>query len=386
MTVLLSSLKEWDSLKRINLLLKPASSLCNMRCRYCFYSDISTLREVASYGIMIEETVDKILDNIFIDIDDGDELNFGFQGGEPTLAGLPWFHYFIKSVNQRKKGAAVNYAFQTNGLLLDDSWCEFFRDNKFLIGLSIDAGKRFHDRNRLSSLGEGTYGDCIKTKELFDKNQVEYNILCVLTNEIAKEAERIWRFILNENISYIQFIPCLEPPPPAGSVDNRDGNILKPGFFAKFYTRLFPLWLKELENNNYISIKFYDDVVNYFLKGIPSSCGINGQCHNQYVIEADGSVFPCDFYCFDDHKAGNLRDNTLRDLFYSLKVQSFLSEKIEMPKLCQSCRFLKACRGGCKRMRNVMYAGKSDVFCGLRTFLEKCMGPLEKSVQKLFSG
>ena len=355
-----------------------------MRCRYCFYSDISTLRETPSYGIMTEETIDKILDNVFTDVVDGDEVSFGFQGGEPTMAGLPWFLYFAEAVNQRKKGTVINYAFQTNGLLLDGPWCEFFHDNNFLIGLSIDAGKRFHDRNRLSSLGEGTYDSCLKAKELLEKHKVEYNILCVLTNEIAKDPERIWRFIVNENIRYIQFIPCLEPPPgSADDVKNR-GNILRPGFFANFYTRLLPWWITELEKDNYISVKLFDDVVNYFFKGIPSSCGINGQCHNQYVVEADGSVFPCDFYCFDNHKAGNLKDTSLRDLFYSLKVQSFLSEKIEMPKLCRSCRFSKACRGGCKRMRNVMYAGKDDALCGFKSFLDKCIVPLEQTVQRVF--
>ena len=371
-------------MKHINLLIKPASSLCNMRCQYCFYSDISTLRETPSYGIMSNETVDKILDNIFVDMVEGDELNFGFQGGEPTLAGLPWFRYFVDNVNERKKGVTVKYAFQTNGLLLDDSWCNFFHENNFLIGLSIDAGKRFHDRNRLSSLGEGTYESCLRAKELLEKKYVEFNILCVLTNEIAKEPERIWRFIMNENIRYIQFIPCLEPPPSGSPGDNRDGNILRPGFFANFYTRLLPWWVNELEKNNYISVKLYDDVVNYFFKGISSSCGINGQCHNQYVIEADGSVFPCDFYCFDDHKIGNLRESTLRELFYTEKSQSFLNEKPELPKICETCRFFKACRGGCKRMRNVMYAGQGGGACGFKTFLDKCIVPLEQTVQRVF--
>ena len=359
-----------------------------MRCRYCFYSDISTARETPSYGIMSENTIDRILDNTFIDLVDGDEITFAFQGGEPTLAGLPWFRHFGENVAARKKEVKVNYAFQTNGLLLDESWCEFFHDNSFLIGLSIDAGRRFHDRNRLSSIGEGTFEACLKRKELLEKNHVEYNILCVLTNEIAKEPDKIWRFIINENIRYIQFIPCLEPlalgPPASPMVQQISENTLRPALFAKFYSRLLPLWINELEKNNYISVKLFDDVVNYFCKGLTTSCGIDGQCNNQYVIEADGSVYPCDFYVFDKYKTGNLAENTLREIFDTELVRNFLDEKPDLPQICDSCRFFKACRGGCKRMRNVMYAGAGDVFCGYKSFLEKCLGPLEYTVRRVF--
>ena len=197
-------------MKHLSFLFKPASSLCNMKCIYCFYSDISSIREISSYGIMSEDTLDKILNNIFKDINDNDEITFAFQGGEPTLAGLPWFRRFIENVAARKRNIVVNYAFQTNGLLLDESWCDFFYENNFLVGLSIDTSKHFHDRNR-RTLTDGTFESCIRSKRLLDKKLVNYNILCVLTNYIAKEPEKAWRFIINENVRYIQFIPCLEP-------------------------------------------------------------------------------------------------------------------------------------------------------------------------------
>jgi len=331
---------------------------------------------------MPAEVTDKILDNIFRDIDDKDEINFAFQGGEPTLAGLPWYRHFIETVSARKNNCAVNYAFQTNGLLLDETWCDFFRENKFLVGLSIDAAKRFHDRNRFSGKGAGTFTACMQSKELLEKNHVDYNVLCVLTSDLAKEPERAWRFIINENIRYIQFIPCLEPPDNQQDLGKSTGNTLRPALFAKFYSRLLPLWISEFEKGNYISIKLFDDVVNYFLKGIPGSCGINGVCHNQYVIEADGGVYPCDFYAFDRYKSGNLSESTPREIFDTEKVQSFLNEKPELPKICESCRFSNACHGGCKRMRNVMYAGAGDIACGFKSFLEKCLDPLDITIRR----
>ena len=376
-------------MKRLNLLIKPASSLCNMRCRYCFYSGISAGRETPSYGIMSLDKADKIIDNVFADIDDRDEITFAFQGGEPMLAGLCWFRHFVENVASRKKDAAIHYAFQTNGLLLDESWCEFFRENNFLIGLSIDAGKRFHDRNRPAAGGEGTYEACMRSKELLDKKRVEYNILCVLTSDLAKEPDKAWNFIMNENIRYIQFIPCLEPPPgdhteatASAEAAVSAGNVLRPALFAQFYSRMLQWWIQELENKNYISVKLFDDAVNYFFKGIPSSCGIDGQCHNQYVIEADGSVYPCDFYAFDRYKIGNLCESTLRTMYDTQEVRNFLNEKPELPKICESCRFFRACRGGCKRMRNVMYAGAGGAVCGFRSFLKKCLGPLEATLRR----
>jgi len=331
---------------------------------------------------MAQDTTDKIVDNIFKDINDKDDITFGFQGGEPTLAGLPWFRHFVEKVSLRKNGAAIHYSFQTNGLLLDESWCEFFRENNFLIGLSIDAGKRFHDHNRLFPSGEGSYAACLLSKELLEKNHVEYNILCVLTNELADEPDKVWNFILNEKVRYIQFIPCLEPPP-AGNSDHKRpaGTILRPAQFAAFYSRLLPWWIKELESGNYISVKMFDDVVNYFCRGIPASCGIDGRCHNQYVIEADGSVYPCDFYAFDRYKIGNLVESTPRELFDTEKVRDFLREKPEPSKICGSCDFFPKCRGGCKRMRNVMYISQDGAMCGYKTFLDKCLGRMEYSLQ-----
>ena len=374
------------SMRHLSFLIKPASSLCNMRCRYCFYSDISAARETPSYGIMSLETADKILGNIFDSIDDRDEITFAFQGGEPLLAGLPWFRHFTETAASRKKSGALNYAVQTNGLLLDDAFCEFFHEHNFLTGLSIDAGRRFHDSNRLTASGGGTFAACLRAKALLEKHHAEYNILSVLTPDLAKEADRAWRFIINENIRFIQFIPCLGPlPGERADQKQASGNTLSPALFAKFYIRLLPRWMEEFEKGNYISIKFFDDAVNYFLRGKPTACGIDGLCHNQFVIEADGSVYPCDFYAVDQYRAGSLAESPLRELFFTSELRTFLSNKPELSEICAPCRFLKTCRGGCKRMQSVMYAGPGDAVCGCKLFLEKCLGPLEEVVRKSIS-
>jgi uncharacterized protein len=368
-------------MKHISLLIKPASSLCNMRCRYCFYHDVGKNRQFPVYGFMNQDTMVRIIDSVFKELTDNDEITFGFQGGEPTLAGLSWFENFTKNIDSRKGNIKIHYALQTNGLLIDEQWAAFLRKNDFLVGLSIDANARFHDKNRVTPDGQGTFEACMQCKTLLEKYHVEYNVLCVLTNELAKYPDKVWNFITNENIRFIQFIPCLE------SLHEKDISLfaLRPPRFARFYARLYLLWAGALERGTYISVKLFDDTVNYFFCGNPSACGINGHCHAQYVVEADGSVFPCDFYALDNYKTGNLVEHTLSELFYVPQTQNFIHEARTLPGLCRSCPYLTKCGGGCKRMLNVMYCGSSGMMCGYKSFLDKCLKPLEYMVGKYFS-
>jgi len=372
-------------MKRLSLLIKPASSLCNMRCKYCFYHDVGEHRENISYGIMKRETAEKIIENINRDLDDGDEITIAFQGGEPTLAGLPWFEFFTNTMGSRQK-IKINWALQTNGLLIDDSWAQFLNKKKFLTGLSIDANADIHDSIRIDTGGKGTFEKCMKAKTVLEKHEAEFNILCVLTNELANEPDKVWRFITRERIRFIQFIPCLE------SFDEKESTPypLKPAHFAHFYTRLYYWWMKELEKGEYYSVKLFDDTANYFFRKIPSSCGINGRCNAQYVVEADGSVYPCDFYVLDEYNTGKLTEHTLRELFETPVMQAFLREKRDLPQICQSCLYLKYCNGGCRRMNRVMYFGApgSPAYgsvCGYKMFLDKCLSPLEHTVRQHFS-
>ena len=141
-------------MKHISVMLKPASSLCNLRCRYCFYAEVSDSRAIRSFGVMERETASRILANIFSCLDPGDEVNLAFQGGEPTLAGLDFFRFFVSEVERLRGKLRVGCALQTNGTLLDEDWCAFFREHDFLIGLSLDATQAMHDQNRVDSSGK----------------------------------------------------------------------------------------------------------------------------------------------------------------------------------------------------------------------------------------
>ena len=354
-------------MKHLSVLIKPASSLCNLRCKYCFYADISSQREVKSYGIMKIETMKRIIDNIYKDLEDGDHFHCAFQGGEPTLAGLEFFQELVEYIAKKTSKIKVHYVFQTNGLLLNDQWCKFFRKNNFLVGLSIDGDCHIHDQNRVDTSNNGTYARVIKAKELLSKNGVEYNILCVLTNQLALQPDKVFEFIKEENIRYIQFIPCLDDL----GVKVSSAHSLKPENFAYFYNRLFILWSTEFKKNNYISINMIDNIINLIAHRVAGSCGMLGICQMQYIIEADGGVYPCDFYVLDQFYVGNVMENTLTELKRTQKASEFLAEKTSAYEYCEKCRYLPLCNGGCKRMKGVMYINEKEDYCGYKTFLDK---------------
>lgn len=353
-------------MKHISVLIKPASALCNLRCKYCFYANVSSLREVRSYGKMKTAIAEKMIANIYEDLEDGDELTIAFQGGEPTLAGLTYFQNITKLISSQDKNVQVHYAMQTNGTMINEKWCLFLKEHQFLMGLSIDGHPIYHDLNRLDTKGRGTFQRVLQTKQLFDQHGIEYNVLCVLTNPLAKEAKSVFRFIKEHNIRYIQFIPCLDEL----NSTRRNGYALTPKRFASFYHQLFQSWLAELMAGNYISIKLFDDLIHLLVRKQVTACGILGNCQVQYVIEADGSVFPCDFYVLDEYRMGYIQEQTLRELFSQDISKKFVCEKRALPEKCQTCSFLNVCHGGCKRMKDAVYVDERN-FCGYENLLKE---------------
>ena len=167
-------------MKQMTFLIKPASSSCDMRCKYCFYEDVSCHRDIKNFGIMQKETAKKIIENIFIN-HELENVHFAFQGGEPTLAGLNYFEYFITQVDNLKNKTIVTYSIQTNGYDLNMKWMNFFKKNNFLVGISLDGFQENHDFYRHSSLYKGTYSRIIENIQLMKDNNIPFNILTVLT-------------------------------------------------------------------------------------------------------------------------------------------------------------------------------------------------------------
>ena len=365
-------------MKTLNIMLKPASSLCNMKCRYCFYADVVSSRCTSSYGIMTEDTVDAIIASVYSELESGDRVHFAFQGGEPTLAGLPFFRHFTAVASQRED-ITVSFALQTNGLELNEEWCGFLKENNFLVGLSLDILPEIHDSARVDSQNQGTYKKITEVLELLKKTGVAFNILCTLTNSLARHPRQVWNQLVKLNIDFVQFTPCL------GDLEGTAKNpyTLTPQRFSDFYIQLFQYWFEDYKKDKGRSIKLFDDVVNQMVLGRPTNCGMNGMCTPQLVVEADGSTYPCDFYCLDQYKMGNIAHEPVSALLSSAQVTEFINRPHTQPKLCANCKYRIFCGGSCKRLQKEMCCNVDDNFCGYKAFLDKCGGELHRLAQQI---
>ena len=324
------------------------------------------MREVPSFGIMSRKTLEGILSNIRQELNPGDHITFAFQGGEPTLAGLEYFRDFTR-ITDEWKDVTVNLALQTNGILLDDRWAEYLRAHRYLVGISYDILPKDHDACRVDSGGEGTGNRVLQAIRLLERHRVDYNVLCTLTSQIARHPALVWKQILSLDLKYVQFTPCLdELDSPGTSV-----YALTPQRFARFYNQLFPMWLEAYRRGEYRSIKFFDDVVNLIHYGVPTACGMNGTCQPQIVVEADGSTYPCDFYCLDQWRLGNLGEEPLRKILASPQYVAVREREHIRPRLCGTCPYLRFCGGNCKRMQAQICCSGEDTFCGYRAFLDE---------------
>lgn len=194
----------------INILIKPASSACNMACQYCFYKDVAAHREQEFEGMLSIESIEKVIQ---AGMEYAEHIcSFAFQGGEPTLAGLDFYRQVVVLQKQyAKPGVEIRNAIQTNGYTIDEEWAAFFRENHFLVGLSLDGPPELHNRNRTDVQGKDTFNRVMKSVRLLKKHNVEFNILCVVTGQNARSVEKLYRFYRKQKFRWLQFIPCIDP-------------------------------------------------------------------------------------------------------------------------------------------------------------------------------
>ena len=343
----------------INLLIKPASGMCNLRCRYCFYHDLTAKRETASYGMMKPEVLEQVIGKA-LDYADG-ECTIAYQGGEPTLAGLNFFRQsilFQKKYNHKK--IAVHNAIQTNGYGLDEQWAEFLAANRFLVGISVDGTSKTHDAFRLDARGKGTFSQVMKTVRIFREHHVEFNILTVVHAHTAKKIRDIYRFYKANQLHYLQFIPCLDP---FGQEPGKEEYSLTPKGYGGFLCSLFDY--EDIIKGEAIHIRQFENYVEMLLGYPPESCGMSGICSFQHVVEADGGVYPCDFYVMDGYRLGNLTKDGFEDIQRRRAEIQFIEKSMAVDEKCRNCKYDSICRGGCKRYREPKADGRLrlNYFC-----------------------
>lgn len=353
----------------IHFLIKPASSDCNLRCSYCFYRAEASGRKAASFGIMSEETLERIVQK-GLEYADG-VCGFIFQGGEPTLAGLPFFRKAVELEKRyNSKHVRIQNSLQTNGMLMDEAWARFLHDNHFLVGLSLDGPKDIHNLNRVDARKNGTFNAVMKAAGLLDRYGVEYNILAVVTACSSRFADRIYNFFRKNGFSYLQFIPCLEP---VGMGHGNCAFSLRPADLARFLMRLFDRWYSDFMRGDYVSIRYFDNLVRMLNGQSPEACDMAGRCSCNCVIESDGSVYPCDFYALDEWKLGNIREDSVNELLTCDKARAFVETSEKLDNACRHCRWYPLCRGGCRRECEPLPEDgiRKNYFCkAYRRFLE----------------
>ena len=363
----------------LTLLIKPASGACDHRCRYCFYSDVAEHREAGFRGMMSRETLELVLRRAFET--GARQINLAWQGGEPTLAGLDFFEHMALRVKAlTPPGVTVTQALQTHGGLLDEYWCRFFKKEGFLIGLSLDGPKEYHDALRLDARGRGTFQSVMRAAALLAQHRVDFNILTVVNGYNARHAAQLYRFFDRSGFRYLQFIPCLEPldaPDPAPFS-------LTASAYGRFLTELYRLWEADWRAGRYVSIRHIDNAIR-ILAGYPSEeCGTRGRCSLYTVIEADGTAYPCDFYCLDRYALGNLADSTIEALQHTPAAEAFLAPSLTLPEACQRCPYGFLCRGGCRRHRDIGGVLGDNRFCqGLKAYYEACLPSMSQIARTL---
>ncbi len=355
----------------LSVLMKPSSSQCNMTCDYCFYCDEAAKRRTASFGFMSEQTLKNIIRKTMPHAEG--MIAYSYQGGEPTLRGIDFFKQALAFQKQyNKNGIRVDNSLQTNGLLLNDEWCRFFKENHFLIGLSIDGTAAIHDAMRHTKGGADTFARMDAAARLMDAYGVEYNILTVITPQVAENIREIYAFYKERGWHFQQYIACLDP------LEEERGKTpysLTPEIFGKFMIDLFELWYADLLKDQQPFIRQFENYVGLSI-GIPAeSCDMRGTCGIQTVIEADGSAYPCDFYMLDEYCLGNFNDTRLAQMDEKRKEIGFIERSFKLDGACKDCPHFRLCRGGCQRCRDFVpeEGHYKNYLCeGYRMFFDAC--------------
>lgn len=360
----------------VSVLMKPASGMCNLHCEYCFYCDEVSKRTKQSFGMMSEETLKNVIRRTLLRAEG--YAGYAFQGGEPMLRGLDFFEKVVfYQQKYNKNQVRIQNALQTNGTLLNGAWCEFLYKNHFLVGISLDGTEEIHDAYRKGADMADTFGQVLQGIRLLEQYQVDFNILTVVHDLTAEHIEEIYSFYKREGWNYQQYIACLDP---LGEPHGNSRYALTPEQYGRFLIRLFSLWYKDWKKGKQPYIRQFDNYIGILMGYAPEACDQRGCCGIQNVVEADGSVYPCDFYMMDDYRLGNFNEDLLDRIDQRRKEIGFLERSRMLEESCKSCKYHFICRGGCQRNRDWDgdVGAYRNYFCrSYRMFFDACMEQLK---------
>jgi uncharacterized protein len=323
---------------KVELLIKPVSYLCNLDCTYCFYKKTAAIYRNPS--MMNSGVLEKFISAV-MGYSAGGHCVFSWQGGEPLLAGVDFYKKVVELQSRYgRSGQIVSNTIQTNGLLIDEKFTEFFKKYRVFIGLSLDGPREIHNVYRKHPSGEGTFNEVMAKARLLEREGVEFNILSTVGEETAKHPEKIYRFLVSSGFRYLQFIPA---------VDRRSGRMKKsfsvtPETYGEFLCRLFDTWWNNGRPD--ASVRLFDNIMEVLLGVEPGACSFKKRCGEYLVVEHNGDVYPCDFFVNPEFMVGNLLDTSFEELVRRVK-EDFGRLKEEPVEECANCRWNFICNNGC---------------------------------------
>ena len=354
---------------------KPTGSACNLDCAYCFFLTKEQLYPGSSFRM--SDDVHESYIRQLLEAHGVPEVTVAWQGGEPTLMGLDFFRRTVELQDSYKKpGTRIENTFQTNGILLDDEWCRFFRERDFLIGLSLDGPKELHDVYRKDKRGRGTFDRVMAAARLLQAHNVEFNILCTVNSKNSRHPLDVYRFFRDElGAHYIQFIPIVERDNDTGY---QEGNrvtdrSVEAAQFGLFLIGIFDEWVKRDVGEMFVLN--FDGALAGWLGMAGTVCIFGPTCGLGMALEHNGDLYSCDHFVEPGHYLGNIMKTPLVDLVASAKQRNFgRSKKDTLPRYCRECEFLHICNGECPKNRFVATPdgepGLNYLCAGLKAFFE----------------
>ncbi|MBE6039202.1 MAG: anaerobic sulfatase maturase [Anaerofustis stercorihominis] len=369
-----------NSKRTFAVIAKPVGSRCNMRCSYCYYLEkdkFSVHKKQSKMNISVLESLIKQA----IQANEGPVVSFTWHGGEPTMAGIDFFKKVVEI--ERKylpDGWQVWNNLQTNGILINNEWCRFLRDNHFDVGLSIDGDELTHNKNRLDKSGRPTYAKVKKAAELLLANGIEADLLCTVTADSEKRPGEVYRALRELNTGWIQFIPVI--------VRNEDGSIdpisASPEGYGSFLCEVFDEWA--YNDLGKVDVQLFAEISKIKAGSNAGLCYLAPTCGQVLIAEEDGGIYSCDHFVDDIHRLGYIPESEISSMIDGEFQQAFGNSKREsLTKECLSCEWLRYCNGGCLKDRisnsEDGEAGQYYLCKSLKMFFEQKMPILDRIMQ-----
>jgi uncharacterized protein len=344
---------------------KPIGPICNLDCTYCYYLEKENLFPKGENFRMKPEVLEAYIRQ-YIESQNTHEVTFAWQGGEPTLLGLDYFQKIVELEKKYSAGRVINNTLQTNGTLLNDEWCQFFREHHFLIGLSIDGPRHLHDTYRLDKGQKPTFDRVMRGLELLKKHQVEFNTLTVISASNAKHPIEVYDFLREVGSGYIQFIPLVErlpapgnkssgldfaEPPEPGQADTPVTRWSVPSeMYGDFLIQIFDAWVRR--DVGKVFVQMFDVSLGIWSGHGPGLCLFLKDCGEGLALEHNGDLYSCDHFVYPKFQLGNIMNESISTMVNSTKQKEFGEAKSStLPKFCRECDVRFACQGECPKHR-----------------------------------